>query len=94
MKNVRTHLAAQITDKTSARAWIRDLVKHDMSFHLEDNPSEIIRGATNEPLFTREECRVVRKRVAALYDMKWNKREGGCPIGYMMQAEGIEVGAS
>jgi hypothetical protein len=88
---IRQHLNAPITDKESAKSWIRSLVLHDMAFHLEDDPAEIISGATSEMLFTAAERTIVRDRVAKLYGMKWTKREGGCPIGYMMKVEKTQV---
>lgn len=80
---VRSELAAPITDLDSAKAWIRDLVKLGLDFHLEDDPAEIICGATRKRLFTDAEVPIVRKRVRSLYRLKWGADE--CPIGYMMR---------
>jgi hypothetical protein len=83
-KSIRDFVAAPIKDLESAKAWINGLVMHDMDFHLEDDPDEIIRFSTGEALFTPDEVPVVRKRVAALYAQDWTNDEG-CPIGYMMK---------
>lgn len=90
-KSVRDYLSMSITDLQTGKQYIAGLVDYGTTFHLEDNPAEIICSHNGELLFTKAEVPIVRERVKQLYALKWSKRDGGCPIGFMMKIEKIEV---
>lgn len=74
-----------ITTRPQAEAFLRELVESDYEFHLEDDPRDIVKGSTGEPLFTEEQAVQVEARVGELYKLDWSDHE--CPIGFMMGIE-------
>jgi len=74
-----------IKTRKDGEAFLRSLVQSDMSFHLEDNPRDVINGHTGEPLFTEQEAILVDARVNELYQLDWSDCE--CPIGFMLDIE-------
>ena len=99
-------LRAPVTDLASGKAWLKALVEANLTFHLEDDPGEIVYIQTGEPIFDPADVPIIRERVASLYALEWGPRPGlgkwYCPIGYMasvepfeaeLQAKGFEVGA-
>lgn len=81
-------LRAPITDMASATAWLDALVAADLTFHLEDDPAEIVNCRTDEPTFLKADHGLLRERVGQLYAISdwgvWN-----CPIGYLLAAEAV-----
>ena len=64
----RPDIRVPITDKKEAREFIKALCKAGMSFHLDDDPVTIYKGASNEMLFTRSEAAIMRERVSELFE--------------------------
>lgn len=56
-----------IKTKNEAIQFITDLHKNDLTFHFDDDPADIIRVKTGEPLFTETECELMRARVNELF---------------------------
>ena len=67
------------------KAWIAALQAADMMFHFEDSPETIISMATDAPLFTKADAKLVAMRVAELYAMDWATVGHECPIGYALE---------
>jgi hypothetical protein len=70
-----------------AKRWIEELSALELSFHFEDDPSDIVIGLSGVALFSDEEAVEVRRRQAELYSLKWPE-EFQCPIGYLLHVEG------
>jgi len=74
-----------ITCLAEGKIFIDELIGKDMSFHLEDDPADIIKGGTDDTLFTEQQAEAIEKRVTELYAIEWGEYD--CPIGYMMAEE-------
>ena len=46
--------------------WAAAMHAADLSYHIDDDPADIIHNTTGEPLFTPEECVELRAIVAAM----------------------------
>src|SRR5690606_29339030 len=75
-------LRAPITDLASGKAWLEALSAADLTFHLEDDPADIVSGLTGERTFRDEDVPLLRRRVAELYRLDWGIYD--CPIGYTL----------
>lgn len=84
-KTLPDALRAPITDLESAKAWLKALEEADLSFHLEDDPSDIILLRSGEPIFDPADVPLIRERVDSLYALDWGPFE--CPIGYLLFLE-------
>tara|TARA_R100001163_G_C5068104_1_gene207891 strand:+ start:6389 stop:6649 length:261 start_codon:yes stop_codon:yes gene_type:complete len=71
-----------------AKAYLEALVKNDLSFHLDDDPKDIIYVDSGKRLFSDKEAEQIVERVEEMYSMDWKEYE--CPIGYLLSVE--EVG--
>lgn len=60
-------LSTPITTPALARRFLVALHEADSLFHLDDDPGEIMRGLTGEPLFTTEEVAFVAARVDEVF---------------------------
>lgn len=80
----RLFLFTPIPDIDAACAFLDELIAADMAFHLEDDPSTIIRGISGDRLFNRSEANAVRQRVEELYSFDWSSKDEECPIGYIL----------
>jgi hypothetical protein len=81
-----------ITSLEEGKHYLDRCIKAGLIWHLEDDPSEIINGKEDKPLFTAEEIPLVRARVDELYALpSWGEHD--CPIGYLWQGyeESIEM---
>jgi hypothetical protein len=77
-----------IVDLKTAEAFLRQLIEEGRSFHLEDDPFEVIDGNTGKFLFAHWEVYSMQKRRIELYALPretWG--EHGCPIGFMLHLE-------
>jgi hypothetical protein len=81
----KPNLSAALRTIEDGKAFIEALHGADMMFHFEDSPETIIKGRSDEPLFTRTEAKQVRDRVAELYAMDWATVGHECPIGYALE---------
>jgi len=80
-----------ITSLDEGKDYLDRCIEAGLIWHLEDDPSEIINGKEDKPLFTAEEIPLVRARVDELYALpSWGEHD--CPIGYLWQGyeESIE----
>lgn len=72
-----------------AKAWIEALHAADLLFHFEDSPETIHYYAPgyvdHGRTFTDAQCKLLRKRVAELYDLDWSPAGHECPIGYALE---------
>lgn len=82
----RQFLKNPISSREQGEQFLRDLVKAELSFHLEDSPETIINCRTKERIFSDEEAVVVTQRVNELYALDWSEFE--CPIGFLLYLEG------
>lgn len=85
------NLTTPLTSIEEGKAWLKALHDADMAFHLEDDPGDIIRGSTGEPLFYGDEAEHVRLRVSELYGFDWVADGFSCPLGYLVHLEGDEA---
>lgn len=75
-----------ITTLEEGQAYLRDLVRGRVVFHLEDDPAEVVRR-DGSPLFHSSAVPLIRQRVAELYAIEdWGEHD--CPIGYLLMFEG------
>ena len=80
------------------KRFIRCLVDKQLDYHLEDDASDIfyyhnVDGSKIEGgkrVFTNWQSKKLDRRVQELYELEWNQRIGGCPIGYMLDYEWIK----
>lgn len=80
----RLFIFRRIASLDEARAFLDELIAADLCFHLEDDPSDIIRGVNGPLLFNRSEANAMRMRVAELYSFDWKPVGEDCPIGYIL----------
>ncbi|MGH8273653.1 MAG: hypothetical protein ACRES9_05270 [Gammaproteobacteria bacterium] len=68
--------------------WFSEMANRGLLFHPEDSPREIIRIATNEPLFTPDEC---DKLDGIMAEMSVEFGDGVCDAAYpvFMEAAGF-----
>ena len=78
-------LRSPVVDLQTGKDWLASLVAAGLAFHLEDDPADIINGATGAPIFREEDCAFIREQVAALYRQDWGAYD--CPIGYLLAYE-------
>lgn len=82
---MRPNFTTPLATIDAAKAWISTLHDAEMMFHFEDSPETIIKGRTDEPLFTKREAKHVRQRIAELYSLDWSTVGHECPIGYALE---------
>lgn len=83
----------QITTLDLGKAFIKQLVSNEISFHLEDPTNEIIKhepGKSPTRLFTDQESIYLTQRVKELYSLDWE--EYNCPIDYLLKRLNQEEG--
>lgn len=87
-KNVFT---TEITTVDQGKEYIRHLVDKGLSYHLEDDPTDIVWGnAVKRPM--PQQLRDMRDRADELYHLGDVWEAHGCPIGYMMDYEAMKAG--
>ena len=71
-----------ISTINDAKAYIENLVKHDLLFHFDDDVSEL-------GCFTDEEVPQVEARMNEIYLDSFDWVEDECPIGYALKVSGL-----
>lgn len=67
-------LRIPVTDLTSAKVWLDALAAAGSDFHLDDDPSTIIKGGSGgHLLFRREDHEFIREQVKAVHAQDWRE---------------------
>jgi hypothetical protein len=80
-----------ITSTEEAFAFIENLERHDIAFHFDDDPFDII-GMDGQRTFTDSEAKLIDQRVPELFQPQFNWREFECPFGFAIHCteEGVK----
>ena len=67
MKTAAELLNTPITNAKQADAYVTALHAEGKLYHFEDSPEDILKGNTDQPLFTAQECKQARARAREMF---------------------------